>query len=428
MINPQDLWLRPGETTEQYNQRVTPLKASIDQAALDTNNKSIVKGAASAGVSIQDLPSLLPSDDPQKIKDELAKQYGYDSFDSFTRDVFTKPSKTTEQFYNDAYNAAGLPDLINQLTTKKNQLNTATGNINENPWLDEASRVGRAKRLQELANGDISNLQDEYNLRLNQVHDLVQQNSQDFANNQTLNEARLNYLLKQAEEKAQQQKATTLQKYLPDYFGQLQESQKPVTVELNEGNSLYAWNPQTKKFELQAQKPKTYKPTSGSTTTGTGTTTTKTVKLSASQQEDLVTMSTVEDLANTVIQLGQSVNWGGVGGNFTGSVSQFFAKNFGTGTKQEEQLRNYIGNIQATIAKLRGGTSFTPNEEKLLQSYTPTINDSPLVIQSKIASLKTFIASKRQNTLSVAGGNVQGSGATVAPTKADQDYVKSLGY
>ena len=151
------------------------------------------------------------------------------------------------------------------------------------------------------------------------------------------------------------------------------------------------------------------------------------MKLSASQQEDLVTMSTVEDLADKVLQIGGTSNWQGVGGNYAGSISQFFAKNFGTGSQQEEQLRNYIGNIQATIAKLRGGTSFTPNEEKLLQSYTPTINDSPLVIQSKIASLKNYIASKRQNTLSVAGGNVQGSGS-IAPTKADQDYVNALGY
>src|ERR1700754_1808923 len=130
MINPQDLWLRPGETEAQYNQRVAPLKVSIDQAAQDTSNKSIIKGAASAGIGVGDLSSLLPSDDPQKIKDELAKQYGYDSFDAFTADVFQKPSKTTEQLYQDAYNAAGLPDVLNKLTTSKNNLNTATGNIN----------------------------------------------------------------------------------------------------------------------------------------------------------------------------------------------------------------------------------------------------------------------------------------------------------
>src|ERR1044071_2014615 len=147
MINPQDYWLKPGEAIDAYNQRIASLRTADAQAQQDTNNRNIIKGAASAGVGIGDLSGLLPSDDPQKIKDELARQYGYDSFDAFTADVFQKPSKTTQQLYQDAYNAAGLPDVLNKLTTSKNNLNEATGRINENPWLEEASRVGRARRL-----------------------------------------------------------------------------------------------------------------------------------------------------------------------------------------------------------------------------------------------------------------------------------------
>jgi hypothetical protein len=243
-----------------------PAPTQTTPAAPVDNTRQIIQDAGQAGIDLKDLPSLISTtpEQTQSIRDELAKQYGYGSFDEFTRDIFTKPSKTTEQLYNDAYNAAGLPDLLNKLATAKNNLNTATGNINENPWLDEASRVGRVKRLQELAQGDIANLENEYNLRLNQVHNLVQQHSQDLTDNEKLNEARLNFLLKQAEEKAQQQKASTIQSYLPDYFAKTQSNQKPVSVELNEGNALYVWNPDTKQFELQAQKPKTYKPASTS--------------------------------------------------------------------------------------------------------------------------------------------------------------------
>lgn len=215
------------------------------QPTQPTDYSSLFKQAGGAGVNLGDLSKIItpPQDETQKIKDDLARGYGYDSFDSFTKDIFTKPSKTTEQFYNEAYTAAGLPDLINQLTTKKNQLNSATGNINENPWLDEANRVGRVKRLQELANSDIGNLQGEYELKLNQVHDLIQQHSQDFANNQALNETRLNYLLQQAQEKAQQSQATTLQKYLPDYL----KSLAPNTITLPDG-SLATWDPAQNSF------------------------------------------------------------------------------------------------------------------------------------------------------------------------------------
>ena len=56
-------------------------------------------------------------------------------------------------------------------------------------------------------------------------------------------------------------------------------------------------------------------------------------------------------------------------------------------------LRSYIGDLQATIAKERGGTSFTANEQALLEQYTPTINNSPSVIQSKLQALKQYFDS-----------------------------------
>lgn len=126
--------------------------------------------------------------------------------------------------------------------------------------------------------------------------------------------------------------------------------------------------------------------------------------LSVAQQEELATMQTVEDMANEVKALGDSIGWKGVGGMGTGSVNQFLAKNAGMGTSKEEMLRNKIGNIQGTIAKLRGGTSFTPNEQALLETYVPTINDSDAVNQAKLQSLVEFIRSKRANTMKYAGG------------------------
>jgi hypothetical protein len=112
-------------------------------------------------------------------------------------------------------------------------------------------------------------------------------------------------------------------------------------------------------------------------------------------------LSVLQSTVNALEQLGNQIGWKGVGGAFQGSIKQFLAKNFGTGSQQEQMLRSYIGQVQGTIAKERGGTSFTPNEQALLESYTPTINDSPLVIQSKLQVLKQFL----QNSNTAYGGN-----------------------
>lgn len=138
--------------------------------------------------------------------------------------------------------------------------------------------------------------------------------------------------------------------------------------------------------------------------TGGGATTTP-IKLSAGQQESIVNINTMTQLANNALQLGEQIGWSGVGGLYTGSLSQFFAKNFGAGSTESQDLRSLIGNIQATIAKERGGTSFTESEKKLLETYSPTINESPLVIQSKLNGLINFLNLKKQSTLGVASGN-----------------------
>jgi hypothetical protein len=157
--------------------------------------------------------------------------------------------------------------------------------------------------------------------------------------------------------------------------------------------------------------------------------------LSASAKEDIATMATVQDLSKQALALGDKLQWSGVGGFGKGSVQQFFAKNMGTGSPESENLRNQIGNIEGTIAKLRGGTAFTPNEQRLLESYTPTINDSPLVIKSKLAQLDTFIESKRKNTLAAAqmgtaGGGIMSSHAPTAGASSgggEFDFVPGKG-
>lgn len=127
-------------------------------------------------------------------------------------------------------------------------------------------------------------------------------------------------------------------------------------------------------------------------------------KMTGAQQEDLATMDTVVDLSGLATALGDKIGWKGVGGLWSGSISSELANQLGWTTEDQEKLRNYLGNIQGTIAKLRGGTAFSVQEKAMLDTYTPNIDQADTVIQSKLKSLGEFIALKRANTLKYANG------------------------
>jgi len=149
------------------------------------------------------------------------------------------------------------------------------------------------------------------------------------------------------------------------------------------------------------------------------------VKLTGAQQEDIATMLTVQDLIGQADTLGTEINWAGVG-PIEGRTGPVGARWFGTGGEQAETLRNLIGNIQGTIAKLRGGTAFSAQEQIMLERYTPTITDSELVIKSKLKSLKAFIEAKRENTLRVARGEYSPRDTSAAPAEGTEGVVNGV--
>jgi hypothetical protein len=138
-------------------------------------------------------------------------------------------------------------------------------------------------------------------------------------------------------------------------------------------------------------------------------------KLTAGQQEDIATMLTVEQLAKDVQTIDKEKGLPGVGpieGRFLPSMR-------GSGGETGETLRNVLGNIQGTIAKLRGGASFTPSEQVLLDRYTPTTTDTDAAIRTKLKSLTDFIQKKRANTLRVAAGEYELPPAAPAVREAE---------
>jgi hypothetical protein len=68
---------------------------------------------------------------------------------------------------------------------------------------------------------------------------------------------------------------------------------------------------------------------------------------------------------------------------------------FNAGDQTTLDFNNTIAQIKATLAKARAGTSFTPNEEKLLDKYSPKEGDSMQRLQTKLKGLDEFFKNKK---------------------------------
>lgn len=226
-------------------------------------NQALAEAAARANLSLDDFLKLNTRSVTPEERTKIESDLGIPGLEE---SVFARPSRTTEQVYNDAYAVAGLADLKrkiadldSQIATKKQQLAEATGVINENPFLAEASRVGRVKRTTDRANEELGNLTDErnayatsYNSGIAEVNNLVTRYTTDFNTNQQLNSQKLDYLLKKAEQQVgikQSENTQAALSSLPAYLTAKAKAQKPDTVTLGDG-SLIQWNPDTGTFEM----------------------------------------------------------------------------------------------------------------------------------------------------------------------------------
>lgn len=90
-------------------------------------------------------------------------------------------------------------------------------------------------------------------------------------------------------------------------------------------------------------------------------------------------------LTDTAIQmLGQgSISTGLLGANVEKVKGMFSA-----GDPETIDFNNIVSNLRATIAKARGGSSFTATEKAMLNQYTPKVGDSGQELRSKLAALK----------------------------------------
>lgn len=79
---------------------------------------------------------------------------------------------------------------------------------------------------------------------------------------------------------------------------------------------------------------------------------------------------------------------GSIDTGYFGAKAQGVKEFFGKGDSETLDFNTTVSALKASIAKARAGTSFTPNEEKLLNRYSPSPGDTGQQLRSKLNALK----------------------------------------
>ena len=257
----------PVQTTQQ-NGNFYGTTPNTTPAGSGNFAQQVAQGAGTAGLSPADLASIASGSSVLSPDELNAIRAGLGITPESINQIFAPPTQNTQDFYTQAYNSAGLldikqkwSDLNDQINQERTDLTTAQGNVNENPFLSEASRTGRLNRLDTQANANINNLIDQqsqlkdlYTQGLSEVEALTTKHAADFQTAQSLNASKLNFLLGLAETNAtaqQQTNAAKVYRYLPNYLQAKVAGNQQQTIG-NSDTGFFRWNPTTSQFDQVA--------------------------------------------------------------------------------------------------------------------------------------------------------------------------------
>jgi hypothetical protein len=222
----------------------------------------LAQTAGTAGLSIDDLTKIAQANSALN-PDEIAQIRQSLGIDQLAQTAFAQPTQSTVDLFNQAYSQAGLGDLktkiqalSDQITQEQNNYADAVASVNENPFLTEASRVGRQATLATQAQQKIGNIQQEqqnltdlYQQGLTEANAFVTRYTNDFNTTKQLAAAKLDYLNQQAQQIATAelaQKQQQIYRYLPDYLQAKQQASEPFG---SAQYGYYKYNPDTKTYE-----------------------------------------------------------------------------------------------------------------------------------------------------------------------------------
>lgn len=195
---------------------------------------AMAEQAGKAGMSADDFMAMLKqnsattSTEAEAIRTKLG-------IPNLVDEAFKRPDKSTIDQYREMYDLAGLRDIQTKIAAvddsiakKRADLLTATGELNNNPWISQSTRQGRLKNLQDLAYADIQNDLDRkqqyldiYDSGVNQIETQLGYITADAKDSRQLSVDKLNYLLNEAERmqaNAEQDSITTGLRNVPEFL------------------------------------------------------------------------------------------------------------------------------------------------------------------------------------------------------------------
>ncbi len=143
---------------------IAKLKAQIEQVTSQIAEKqALVTKAQAAGIKPeQEIPEWVSQAETPQAATQTSQIKGLEAT------AFGQPTQNYDVLKKQKYEEAGLgdiktkiDDLDKQILDTKNKLYGEEAEIMENPWLSNASRVGRVRTLYDMANKQIGNLLDE---------------------------------------------------------------------------------------------------------------------------------------------------------------------------------------------------------------------------------------------------------------------------
>lgn len=188
-----------GGTTPQNNPNLPPspqdrIRAEIAKIRQEIEDKtSLLAKAKEARLGPKDeIPDWVIN---AKSPEDVNNQWYQQERKRLETSAF-QPSQSFQDMWDAIYKKSKLPDLEKQITKTKNDLYDAEGKINENPWISEAGRVGKVKRLYDMAQEKINNLTNQYNMEYNKVKTLATGQANQYQYNQNQSLRQLDYLNK----------------------------------------------------------------------------------------------------------------------------------------------------------------------------------------------------------------------------------------
>lgn len=214
---------------------VTPgATGATQEKASDLEIQNILRLAGEAGIGATEAMTMvdnynaLTKDERDKIKSELG-------IEDVVASAFKVPDTTTVDYYKKAYAASDLPTIKanvqvvdDTITKRREDLAKEVEALQNNPWLSQASRTGRLGILNDKAQADIDNLLnqrtqyiDQYDKGVTAIESELTNYKDQLETDRTINAAKLNYLLTEAEKEAgvtTAAKKTANLKFLPEYL------------------------------------------------------------------------------------------------------------------------------------------------------------------------------------------------------------------